>query len=74
MLRRGSILSGSERRTHRTGWRRRLRRSRQIAGLDQVNLYLPASLAGAGIQAVTCQFQTAQGLVGVTNAVSVMIR
>jgi uncharacterized protein (TIGR03437 family) len=32
----------------------------QFAGLDQVNLLLPGSLAGAGLQPVNCLFQTVQ--------------
>ena len=46
----------------------------QIAGLDQVNLLLPASLAGAGAQPVYCVFQTAQQVFGVSNIVKVVIR
>ena len=46
----------------------------QIAGLDQVNLLLPNSLAGAGVQPVNCVFQTAQQVFGVSNTVNVTIR
>jgi uncharacterized protein (TIGR03437 family) len=44
-----------------------------IAGLDQVNLLLPASLAGAGVQPVSCNFETAQQS-ALTNTVNVTIR
>jgi uncharacterized protein (TIGR03437 family) len=46
----------------------------QIAGLDQVNLLLPASLAGAGVQPVACLFETAQQVSGPSNTVNVTIR
>ena len=46
----------------------------QIAGLDQVNLFLPATLAGAGVQPVNCLFQTAQQVYGASNTVNVTIR
>jgi len=46
----------------------------QIAGLDQVNLLLPTSLAGAGTQTAYCEFQTAQQAFGVSNFVNVTIR
>jgi uncharacterized protein (TIGR03437 family) len=46
----------------------------QIAGLDQVNLFLPATLAGAGVQSVNCLFQTAQQVYGPSNTVNVTIR
>jgi uncharacterized protein (TIGR03437 family) len=46
----------------------------QIAGLDQVNLFLPNSLAGTGLQPVSCLFQTAQQVYGVSNVVDVTIR
>lgn len=45
-----------------------------IAGLDQVNLLLPKSLAGSGVGPVACTFQTAPGVTGSTNAVNVAIR
>jgi uncharacterized protein (TIGR03437 family) len=45
----------------------------QIAGLDQVNLLLPASLAGAGSLPLYCQFQNGQEG-GVSNVVNVTIR
>jgi len=45
-----------------------------IPGLDQVNLWLPASLAGAGVQPVNCSFATAQQFFGVSNGVNVTIR
>jgi uncharacterized protein (TIGR03437 family) len=46
----------------------------QIAGLDQVNLLLPQSLAGTGPASVVCSFQN-NGLVqGSTNAVNLTIR
>lgn len=45
----------------------------QIAGLDQVNLFLPNSLAGTGLQPVSCLFQTAQQVYGVSNVVNVTI-
>ncbi len=45
----------------------------QIAGLDQVNLLLPASLAGAGVEPVQCLFQTAQQVYGPSNSVSVTV-
>jgi uncharacterized protein (TIGR03437 family) len=45
----------------------------QIAGLDQVNLLLPASLAGAGSLPVYCQFQKGQEG-GVSNVVNVAFR
>jgi uncharacterized protein (TIGR03437 family) len=46
----------------------------QIAGLDQANLLLPASMAGAGKLPVSCEFGTADGVFGVTNTISVTIR
>jgi uncharacterized protein (TIGR03437 family) len=46
----------------------------QIAGLDQVNLLLPKSLAGFGVQPLYCLFQTAQHVYGITNTVNVTIR
>jgi uncharacterized protein (TIGR03437 family) len=46
----------------------------QIAGLDQVNLFLPASLAGAGLLPVSCLFQTPEQVGGTTNTVNVTIR
>ena len=46
----------------------------QFAGLDQVNLLLPGSLAGVGVQPVNCLFQTAQQVFGVSNTVNVTIR
>jgi uncharacterized protein (TIGR03437 family) len=46
----------------------------QIAGLDQVNLLLPQSLAGAGVQPVVCLFQTAQQVYGPSSTVNVTIR
>jgi uncharacterized protein (TIGR03437 family) len=46
----------------------------QIAGLDQVNLLLPASLSGAGVQPLSCIFETAQQVYGITNTVNVTFR
>jgi len=46
----------------------------QLAGLDQVNLLLPNTLAGAGVQPVSCLFQTAQQVYGRSNTVNVTIR
>jgi uncharacterized protein (TIGR03437 family) len=45
----------------------------QIAGLDQVNMFLPGALAGAGTQPVSCLFQTAQGVYGPSNTIDVTI-
>ena len=45
----------------------------QITGLDQVNLFLPATLAGAGAQPVSCLFQTAQQEFGPSNTVNATI-
>jgi uncharacterized protein (TIGR03437 family) len=44
----------------------------QIAGLDQVNMFLPNALAGAGVQPVNCLFQSMQG-VGPSNTINVTI-
>ena len=46
----------------------------QFAGLDQVNLLLPNSLAGAGVQPVSCLFQTAEQVYGRSNTVNVTIQ
>ncbi len=46
----------------------------QIAGLDQVNLILPATLTGAHVQPVSCLFQTAQQDFGPSNTVNATIR
>jgi uncharacterized protein (TIGR03437 family) len=46
----------------------------QFAGLDQVNLLLPRSLAGAGAQPVICTFRTADRVDGPANTVIVTIR
>jgi uncharacterized protein (TIGR03437 family) len=46
----------------------------QIPGLDQVNLFLPASLAGSGVQAVFCEFQAPQQAFGASATVNVTIR
>jgi len=45
----------------------------QIAGLDQLNLLLPATLAGTGATSVRCLFQSGQ-VVGVANTVNLTIR
>jgi hypothetical protein len=45
----------------------------QIAGLDQVNLLLPASLAGTGVEPVQCLFQTAQQVYGPSNTVNATV-
>jgi uncharacterized protein (TIGR03437 family) len=45
----------------------------QIAGLDQVNILLPGSLSGTGVQPVNCLFQTAQDTAGPSNTVNVTI-
>jgi uncharacterized protein (TIGR03437 family) len=45
----------------------------QIAGLDQVNLLLPATLAGAGVQPVYCEFAAGQEA-GQSNTINVTIR
>ncbi|HVY94659.1 MAG TPA: FG-GAP-like repeat-containing protein [Bryobacteraceae bacterium] len=45
-----------------------------IAGLDQVNMLLPASLAGAGVQPVTCTFGNGQGASGVSKTINVTVR
>lgn len=45
----------------------------QVAGLDQVNMFLPASLTGAGVQPVQCLFETAQQVFGLSNIVNVTI-
>jgi len=45
----------------------------QIAGLDQVNLLLPATFAGAGLQPVYCEFGAGQEA-GLSNTVNVTIR
>jgi hypothetical protein len=39
----------------------------QIAGLDQVNMFLPNALAGAGGQPVSCLVQTTQVVIGSPN-------
>jgi uncharacterized protein (TIGR03437 family) len=46
----------------------------QIAGLDQVNMLLPQSLAGKGATSVVCTFETAGQVSGITNAVNLTIR
>jgi uncharacterized protein (TIGR03437 family) len=47
----------------------------QIAGLDQVNLLLPASVAGTGATSVACSFANPQlGSGGVTNSVNLTIQ
>ena len=44
----------------------------QIAGLDQVNMFLPSALAGAGVQPVSCLFASFQGA-GTSNTFNVTI-
>lgn len=44
-----------------------------IAGLDQVNMLLPASLARAGVQPATCAFGNGQGVSGVSKTINVTI-
>jgi len=44
----------------------------QIAGLDQVNMFLPNALAGAGVQPVNCLFASFQGI-GTSNTINVTI-
>jgi uncharacterized protein (TIGR03437 family) len=46
----------------------------QIAGLDQVNILLPASLAGSGSVTAGCTFVTSGQVYGGTNAVILNIR
>ncbi len=46
----------------------------QTAGLDQLNLLLPATLAGTGATSVVCSFRSRQGVFGVTNTVNLTIR
>jgi uncharacterized protein (TIGR03437 family) len=46
----------------------------EFPGLDQVNVLLPGSLAGAGLQPVSCLFQTADQIYGPSNAVNINIR
>ncbi|MCU1327728.1 MAG: conserved repeat domain [Bryobacterales bacterium] len=47
---------------------------RQIAGLDQVNVFLPARYAASGSQAVRCAMQNANGDSRISNDVRVTIR
>ncbi|HVW11739.1 MAG TPA: FG-GAP-like repeat-containing protein, partial [Bryobacteraceae bacterium] len=44
-----------------------------IAGLDQVNILLPGSLAGAGVQPVFCQFADATGVQTPSKTIDVTI-
>ncbi len=46
----------------------------QMAGLDQLNLLLPNTLASAGVQPVNCVFEGSQEGIGSTNTVNVTIR
>ncbi len=46
----------------------------QINGLDQVNMLLPRSLAGAGPVSVSCTFQSASGESSLTNALNITLR
>jgi uncharacterized protein (TIGR03437 family) len=46
----------------------------QIDGLAQVNMLLPASLAGAGVQPVTCVFGDQDGDAGTSKAIQVTIQ
>jgi uncharacterized protein (TIGR03437 family) len=46
----------------------------QIAGLDQVNMLLPQSLAGTGATSVVCSLAYDGGIGGVTNAVNLTIQ
>jgi uncharacterized protein (TIGR03437 family) len=46
----------------------------QIPGLDQINILLPASLAGTGVTSVSCRLLTAGGSGAVTNPVGLAIR
>lgn len=46
----------------------------QIDGLDQANILLPASLAGAGVQPVTCVFGDQAGDAGASKTIQVAIQ
>jgi hypothetical protein len=46
----------------------------EIAGLDQINLMLPKSLAGTGATTIVCPFSLAGRLDATTNEVGVTIR